>query len=40
VVIGIGVAFVIVAAMVRPRTDPNGQAQEYGHAMGGVPASR
>jgi hypothetical protein len=40
VVIGIGVAFVIVAAMVRPRTDPNGQVVEYGHAMGGVPASR
>jgi hypothetical protein len=40
VVIGIGVAFVIVAAMVRPSTDPNGHAREYGHAMGGVPASR
>ena len=40
VVIGIGVVFVIVAAMVRPRTDPNGQVAEYGHAMGGVPASR
>ncbi len=39
-VIGIGVAFVIVAAMVRPSTDPNGHATEYGHAMGGVPASR
>jgi len=39
-VIGIGVAFVIAAAMVRPRTDPNAQSSRYGHTMGGAPASR
>ena len=39
-VIGIGVVFVIVAAMVRPRTDPNGQVAEVRDRHGGVPASR
>jgi hypothetical protein len=39
-VIAIGVVFVIVAAMVRPSTDPNERASEYGHAMGGIPAGR